>query len=260
MNIRVDLNYPVKDGTEVVFRSPVDCSQVTGLIVYYDGGNASQEFAFADAHGNNVGDIPHLFAENVAVKVILDVTTGMAFVQNADTNAYLEGRFKALAEAIAQMGGSGGTTIHFIDYLPGEIDPSDVNTKYKVGDLLFCTGEYEVGFYELTALDTESDPGLIFPVWELKYLFADDGGTVIVWRGEYDENESYSEGDAVSYNGSSYICTYDDTPTAPDDDGADWELLAEKGYTPVKGTDYWTDADKAEIKAYVDKAILGGAW
>lgn len=32
------------------------------------------------------------------------------------------------------------------------------------------------------------------------------------------------------------------------------------GYTPVRGTDYWTEADKAEIKAYVDQAILGGAW
>ena len=32
------------------------------------------------------------------------------------------------------------------------------------------------------------------------------------------------------------------------------------GYTPQKGTDYWTDADKAEIKSYVDEAILGGAW
>jgi HSP90 family molecular chaperone len=36
-------------------------------------------------------------------------------------------------------------------------------------------------------------------------------------------------------------------------DGAD-------GYTPVRGTDYWTAADRAEIKAYVDEAILGGAW
>lgn len=32
------------------------------------------------------------------------------------------------------------------------------------------------------------------------------------------------------------------------------------GTTPVRGIDYWTDADKAEIKAYVDDAILGGAW
>jgi hypothetical protein len=99
MNIRVDLEIPIRDGTEVVFRSPVDCSQVTGLKVYYNGG--SKEFAFADAHGNNVGDIDHLFAENVVVKVILDVTTGMAFVQNADTNAYLEGRFAESARKTA---------------------------------------------------------------------------------------------------------------------------------------------------------------
>ena len=32
------------------------------------------------------------------------------------------------------------------------------------------------------------------------------------------------------------------------------------GYTPIKGRDYWTDADKAEIKSYVDEAILGGSW
>ena len=110
MNIRVDLNTPIKDGTEVVFRSPVDCSQVTGLIVYYpvENGTASQEFAFADAHGNNVGDIDHLFAENVVVKVILDVVTGMAFVQNADTNAYLERRFKELEDKINAGGGGGG--------------------------------------------------------------------------------------------------------------------------------------------------------
>ena len=32
------------------------------------------------------------------------------------------------------------------------------------------------------------------------------------------------------------------------------------GYTPIKGTDYWTEADKAEIKLYVDDAILNGKW
>lgn len=104
MNIRVDFNKPIQDGTEVIFRSPVDCSQVTGLIVYYTGeagDTASMEFAFADAHGNNVGDIDHLFAENVVVKVILDVSTGMAFVQNADTNAYIERTFVKTVNNIA---------------------------------------------------------------------------------------------------------------------------------------------------------------
>lgn len=37
-------------------------------------------------------------------------------------------------------------------------------------------------------------------------------------------------------------------------------LKGAAGKTPVRGTDYWTAADKAEIKAYVDDAILGGAW
>lgn len=32
------------------------------------------------------------------------------------------------------------------------------------------------------------------------------------------------------------------------------------GYSPVREIDYWTDDDKAEIKSYVDDAILGGAW
>ena len=36
------------------------------------------------------------------------------------------------------------------------------------------------------------------------------------------------------------------------------------GYSPVRGTDYWTEADKEEMKAYIrayiDEAILGGEW
>ena len=34
----------------------------------------------------------------------------------------------------------------------------------------------------------------------------------------------------------------------------------EDGYTPVRGIDYWTEDDIAEIKGYVDEAILGGVW
>lgn len=32
------------------------------------------------------------------------------------------------------------------------------------------------------------------------------------------------------------------------------------GKTPVRGTDYWTEADKSEIKSYVDEAIVNGEW
>lgn len=118
-NIRVDLDYTISDGCAVAFRSPCDCTEITGLIVYYRdaiGDMVSKEFALADAHGENVGDIPHLFAADVVVKVILDVTSGMAFVQNADTNAYLEGRFKALEEKIKSKGDAVIPTVTAIDF------------------------------------------------------------------------------------------------------------------------------------------------
>ena len=60
----------------------------------------------------------------------------------------------------------------------------------------------------------------------------------------------------------------DDEAPANAPDGSLWVDMDEdssgsegaSGYTPVRGVDYWTEADKAEIKSYVDSAILGGAW
>lgn len=37
-------------------------------------------------------------------------------------------------------------------------------------------------------------------------------------------------------------------------------LLSLKGEAAKRGVDYWTEEDKAEIKSYVDEAILGGRW
>ena len=65
----------------------------------------------------------------------------------------------------------------------------------------------------------------------------------------------------------------EDIQTSPDDGGTNTVTFSDgtvlsvkngnmgaKGDSPLRGVDYWTDADKAEIKAYVDEAILGGAW
>jgi hypothetical protein len=38
------------------------------------------------------------------------------------------------------------------------------------------------------------------------------------------------------------------------------DSVAEEGYTPQKGVDYWTLEDIAAIKAYVDDVILNGEW
>ena len=133
MNIIVDLDYQIQDGSDVVFRSPVDCSQVTGLLVNHTGG--SQEFMFSDAHGNNVGDIDHLFAENVAVKVILDVTTGMAFVQNADTNAYLESRFDGIIDKLCPSFTESGSAVRCE---PVEGYPLTVEASEEATEIVRC--------------------------------------------------------------------------------------------------------------------------
>ena len=91
-NIRVDSAVSLYDGQTITFRSPADCSEVTGLIVYYPDRleTVSKVFQLTDAHGENVGNIDHLFASDAIVKVVMDVENLKAYVQNADTNAYLE--------------------------------------------------------------------------------------------------------------------------------------------------------------------------
>ena len=164
-NIRVDVGYPVKDGTILTFRSPVDCSAVTGLKVYctVDGNTTAHEFMFADAMGNNVGDIDYLFAENVAVKVILDVTTGMAFVQNAATSAYIESTFVKTVNGVApdesgnvNVEGSGaGGGIHV-----GPDEPTDPN----INEWLDTDEEPWVIPAESLPVATETSLGAVKPV------------------------------------------------------------------------------------------------
>ena len=38
-----------------------------------------------------------------------------------------------------------------------------------------------------------------------------------------------------------------------DNEGNIIEIPAIKGDTPIKGVDYWTDEDKAEIQAYINQ-------
>lgn len=64
-------------------------------------------------------------------------------------------------------------------------------------------------------------------------------------------------------NGSSYDFTAPKGSSGAKGDKGDKGDTGAKGadgYTPVRGTDYWTASDIAEIKSYVDDAILGGAW
>lgn len=101
-NIKVTLEVPLIDGHPVTFKAPCDCTAVTGVKVYYPDGEstASKVFTFKDAHGNDLTGIGDLFAAGAYVKVILDTTNGWAYIQNADTNQYLENKFSDLVETL----------------------------------------------------------------------------------------------------------------------------------------------------------------
>ena len=196
MNIRVNLNTNIADGSEVVFRSPADCSQVTGLSIYHTGGKT--EFAFADAHGNNVGDIDHLFAENAVVKVILDVTAGMAFVQNADTNAYIERTFVKSVNGInpdsdgnveIEVGGKGSGIYIGSGDMPEGCN-AQIDLSGKILDLASLMTEDEVERSIEEAMEDlelpESDGGIEVSGAEvgqfLKVAEVDENGVPTAWE------------------------------------------------------------------------------
>ena len=98
-NIRVDVDYPIVDGQPLTFKAPCPCSEIEGLKVYYpteQGTTLSKRFVFKDAHGNELTNVDNLFDANVYVKVILNIKDRVAYLQNADTNGYLEERFKII--------------------------------------------------------------------------------------------------------------------------------------------------------------------
>lgn len=131
-NIRVDLESSIVEGQPVTFESPASCSGITGLIVYYpeNGAQCSMLFQFADAHGNNVGNTD-LFSAGVLVKVILHLGTQRAYVQNADTNAYLEGRFEEIKAGAVKKSGdtmTGNLAIKNASPVVSVVD-TDTNTQ-----------------------------------------------------------------------------------------------------------------------------------
>jgi len=69
------------------------------------------------------------------------------------------------------------------------------------------------------------------------------GKVMIVHKGTYNSQVSYSRLDVVVYNGSSYVSKTDNNTSSPTDTSA-WALLS---YSPVKGVDYWTSQELADF-------------
>ena len=97
-DIRIDFPGELTDGQAVTFKAPCNCSAIDGLKVYYKNGEekAYKKFAMRDTHGNMLSGIGNLFVKDTYVKAILDTTNNYAYLQNADTNGYLEERMSKL--------------------------------------------------------------------------------------------------------------------------------------------------------------------
>lgn len=106
--IKIMLDRSLMDGHEVTFNAPCDCTAIDGLKVCYIENNSLQTktFAMKDAHGNALEGIGNLFKKGAYVKAILDSKNLFAYLQNADTNAYLEEKFNNKAPAGYGYGGS----------------------------------------------------------------------------------------------------------------------------------------------------------
>ena len=95
-NIKINSPCPLYDGMPVTFKAPCDCTAVTGIVVYY--GEEGKTFTFRDAHANDLTGIGNLFAAGAYVAVLLDTGNGHAYIQNADTNRYVEERLASIGE------------------------------------------------------------------------------------------------------------------------------------------------------------------
>lgn len=65
---------------------------------------------------------------------------------------------------------------------------------------------------------------------------------------------------SLSSSGSSYVLTFTMTDATTRQVSFPKPSNGTNGYTPVRGTDYWTAADIQSMHDYIDQQILGGAW
>ena len=117
-NIVVAVDIPIVDGYKLKFRTPCESTMVEGLDVKYPVKNgvgyAIKKFVFKDAHGTELSGVCNLFVSGVMIELLLDVTHSVAYIQNADTNSYLEsvkGEIARLEESQKQFLSVAGKSI-----------------------------------------------------------------------------------------------------------------------------------------------------
>lgn len=83
----------IVDGAEIVFVAPCNSSEVSGLKLLGASNVFDYTLMFKDANGNDLSEMNNLFKQGAYVKVLLNITDSIAYIQNANTNGYIEGKF-----------------------------------------------------------------------------------------------------------------------------------------------------------------------
>ena len=170
-----------------------------------------------------------------------------SFVPVADSRNYLKAEFKTSDEwqgAIVAVFGYGGVFYRVL--LDGDnrcTVPAEVIRAPHFTVSLFCEGE---------SLITASVSEVLVEPSGMKEGAQPAEPTPEIWQ-QYMLKMQENMENAVPYIGKNGNWYFYNTELGEYKDSG---ILA----IPEKGVDYWTEADKAEIKGYVRDAILGGAW
>lgn len=140
-NIKVTAACAVYNGMPITFQAPCDCVAVDGLTVSY--GSYSYTFSFKDAHNNSLTGLGNLFAQGALVKAVLDTENSVAYLQNADTNGYLEQR---LASSVSvTLTASGWKSLKQTVTVPGVLADESAQLIYPVPALAAQTAYMDAG-------------------------------------------------------------------------------------------------------------------
>jgi len=168
---------PALNGEEITIKTPCDCTSVTGVQIN------GEVFPFYDTLGNSLENLTGLFAKNSLIRVLIDTDNTRAYILNADTNAYLEGRFNGKANTSHKhaagditsgvfgvaRGGTGLQSLQSGCYLVGNgTNPVALKTKAQViADLGITSG------VEMKLLWTNASPASSFGAQTLSMDLSD---------------------------------------------------------------------------------------
>lgn len=91
----------VCDGSMVKFWAPCACANVTGGLVIN-----GKSYTIVDAHCECVAGSGDIWGAGAEISVVIDDTNAHAYIQNGDTNSYLEGKFGAVKQALDALQGN----------------------------------------------------------------------------------------------------------------------------------------------------------